>query len=66
MKKIKLAKVEQLMKQFEQQLHKDAVIEQQRVKEHLEEAFEVQVNELEAEKKSNTADISKLQQQLDE
>lgn len=58
------AKVNSVLRQFEQQLQRDARLEHQRIKETLEEEYTQQVNSLEAEKNGAVDEIDKLQKQL--
>ena len=61
---IRKAKVDSVLRQFEQQLQRDAQLEQNRIKEQLHGEYEKQVNRLEAEKSSNMGEIEKLQKQV--
>ena len=63
---IRKAKVDSVLRQFEQQLQRDAQLEQNRIKEQLHGEYEKQVNRLEAEKSSNMGEIEKLQKQLED
>lgn len=66
MLQVRQAKVNSVLRQFEQQLQRDARLEHQRVKENLEEQYTQQINGLEAEKNSAVDNIEKLQKQLQE
>ena len=58
---VRKAKVDSVLRQFEQQLQRDAMLEQNRIKEQLNGEFEKQVNQLEAERNSNIAEVETLQ-----
>ena len=53
-----------MIKQFEQQLLRDAELEEKRFTEEQQDLYEKQVNQIEAEKSAQLDDINKLQHQL--
>ena len=61
---VRKAKIDSVLRQFEQQLQRDALLEQNRIKEQLSGEYDTQVNQLEAEKNSNIDEVEKLQKQL--
>ena len=58
---VRKAKIDSVLRQFEQQLQRDAMLEQNRIKEQLSGEYEKQVNQLEAEKTQNVEEVEKLQ-----
>jgi len=64
MKAVRQAKMDVVVKQFEQQLIKDAQIEERRFTEELRDRYDSSVNELDAEKSVQVDEIEKLQKQL--
>ena len=58
---VRKAKVDSVLRQFEQQLQRDAMLEQNRIKEQLNGEFDKQVNQLEAERNSNITEVETLQ-----
>ena len=58
---VRKAKVDSVLRQFEQQLQRDAMLEQNRIKEQLNGEFDKQVNQLEAERNSNISEVETLQ-----
>ena len=57
---VRKAKIDSVLRQFEQQLQRDAMLEQNRIKEQLSGEYEKQVNQLEAEKTQNVEEVEKL------
>ncbi|CDW84117.1 UNKNOWN [Stylonychia lemnae] len=64
MRQIRQAKLDVVVKQFEAQLLKDGELEEKRYTEELRDKYELQVNQIEAEKQSSMDDIQKMQKQL--
>ena len=64
MMQVRQAKVNSVLRQFEQQLQRDAKLEHQRIRDQLQEAYELQVNGLDAEKTGSVKEIESLQKQL--
>ena len=58
---VRKAKIDSVLRQFEQQLQRDAMLEQNRIKEQLSGEYEKQVNQLEAERTQNVEEVEKLQ-----
>eukprot|EP00347_Sterkiella_histriomuscorum_P007280 403349566 len=64
MRQIKQAKLDVVIKQFEAQLLKDAQLEEKRFTEELRDKYELQTNQIEAEKDSSMQEIARMQKQL--
>eukprot|EP00347_Sterkiella_histriomuscorum_P010335 403376702 len=64
MRQIKQAKLDVVIKQFEAQLLKDAQLEEKRFTEELRDKYELQTNQIEAEKESSMQEIARMQKQL--
>ena len=64
MKAIRLAKIEVVVRQFEQQLVREAELEERRHTEQLRDQYETRAGQVEAEKNTQTAEIEKMVKQI--